>query len=98
MNSERIKEVDAKMEEVYDVLIREALDASACLEGLATKDADSLLLLVSGAPGDAENADAVPGQFTNDIDLTPLVGSLMASDIEAANDERIAKQFGFGRP
>lgn len=86
------------MEEVYNVLIREALDASACLEGLATKDAGSLVLLVSGAPGDADNPDSVPGQFTNDVDLSPLVASIMASDIEAANDERVAKQFGFGRP
>lgn len=86
------------MEEVYAVLIREALDASACIEGLATKDNNSLLLLASGAPGDADNPDAVPGQFANDIDLAPLVSGLMASDIEAANDERIAAQMGFGRP
>lgn len=90
-------EVDAKMEEVYDVLIREALDSSACLEGLATIDGGSLLLLATGA-ADPEAPDGLPGYFTNDVDLAPLVAGLMASDIEAANDERIAKQFGFGRP
>ena len=35
-------EVDAKMEEVYAFLVREALDASVCLEGRA--------LQVNGAP------------------------------------------------
>lgn len=48
VDPDRIREVDAKMDEVYDVLIRDALDASACLEGSASQEDGSLFLNVSG--------------------------------------------------
>ena len=52
----------------------------------------------AGAAGDNDSSDAPPGMFSNDIDLGPLVASLAAGDIDAANDERIARQMGFGKP
>ena len=92
-----IKEVDEKMEEVYEVLIREALDSSACLEGLATKADGCLVLQACGGAGDSDNPDSAPGYFANDIDLAPLLSSILAGDVEAAMDERIARQLGFGK-
>lgn len=98
MNPAEIKEVDDKMEEVYAVLIRDALDSATCLEGLATVESGDLMLQIAGAPSEVGEPDTVPGHFTNDVDLAPLVSGLMATSIEAANDERVAEQFGFGRP
>lgn len=95
VDQERIKEVDDKMEEVYDVLIREALDATASLEGLATKENGSLILQCQAAPGDIDATEA--GTFTNDLDLKVLASQILAGGIAQANDERIAKQLGFGK-
>ena len=96
VNTDHIKEVDAKMDEVYDVLIREALDASACLEGLAVKDNGCLLVQITGGL-DGENLDSSPGQFTNNIDLATLAADIAATDVTKAADERVARQMGFGK-
>lgn len=85
------------MDEVYDVLIREALDASACLEGVAVKDDGCLLIQVTGGVADADSPDTVPGQFTNNIDLATLAADIAATDVTRALDERIAQQMGFGK-
>ena len=85
------------MEEVYEVLIREALDSSACIEGLATKTDGCLVLQACGGAGDSDNPDSAPGFFANDIDMAPLMSSLISGDAEAAMDERIARQLGFGK-
>lgn len=95
VDPERIKEVDDKMEEVYDVLIRDALDATASLEGLATKENGALILQCQAAPNELEATEA--GTFTNDLDLAVLASQIFAGSIAQANDERIAKQMGFGR-
>ena len=96
MNPQEITEVDAKMEEVYDVLIREALDASASIEGLATKENGDLVLKCQAAGGELESTEA--GTFTNDLDLATLAGQILNSAYVRANDERIASQMGFKKP
>lgn len=98
VDKDYIREVDAKMDEVYDVLIREALDASACLEGVAVKDNGCLLLQVTGGLADSENPDASPGQFTNNIDLATLAADIAATDVTKAADDRVARQMGFAPP
>ncbi len=85
------------MDEVYEVLIREALDASACLEGLATKDNGCLLIQIAGGVADSESPESGPGQFTNNIDLATLAADIAATDVTKAADDRIASQMGFGR-
>ena len=97
MDTQHIKEVDAKMDEVYEVLIREALDASACLEGLATKDNGCLLIQITGGTADSESPDGGPGQFTNNIDLATLAADIAATDVTKAADDRVASQMGFGK-
>ena len=95
MDQERIKEVDDKMEEVYDVLIRDALDASASIEGLASKENGALILQCQAAAGELDTAEA--GTFTNDLDLAVLASQILNSAYVQANDDRIAQQMGFGR-
>lgn len=86
------------MDEVYEVLIRDALDASACLEGVAVKDDGCLLIQITGGAPDSDNPDAGPGQFTNNIDLATLAADIAATDVTKAADDRVAQHMGFGKP
>ncbi len=75
---------------MYEILIRDTLDSSACLEGLATKDSGDLLLQALGV-GEGEN------YFAATLDLATLAHDIAATDVTAQNDERVARQMGFGR-
>ena len=44
------------------------------------------------AVGEGEN------YFAATLDLAPIAHDILAADVTALNDERMARQMGFGRP
>jgi hypothetical protein len=67
--------LDARFEAAHSVLARDALDASACLDGGAAVEGGALMLRVRGAAPDAPGDDPPPPiALANDVELVTLFG------------------------
>lgn len=67
-----LQQADTQFNAVYEHLVREALDASLCLEASAAVDRESKEMVVHVRGG---SKDAWPLALTNDVDLASLLTS-----------------------